>query len=176
MGLRLRSPSPEATHAAARQLGEAIASSGLVIALIGELGVGKTLFAKGLAEGLGVDPRAVSSPTFVIASEYPRPRGGLFAHVDAYRLRHLLELEATGFRDLLAPGAVVALEWGDRFPEALPEDRMEVRIARDPADRSARGLEVTALGPTAAACLARWRSRLTREASRGGGLAQLVCV
>jgi len=174
--LRLRSPSPEATREAARRLAEAIESSGLVVALIGELGTGKTVFAKGLAEGLGIDPGAVASPTFVIASEYPRPRGGVFAHVDVYRLRNLLELEAAGFRDLLAPGAVVAVEWGDRVPEALPEDRMEVRIARDSADASAREIEVTALGPSAAACATRWRALLARKACRGRDLAPLICA
>lgn len=174
--MRLRSPSPEATRAAARGLAEAVGARGLVVALIGELGVGKTLFAKGLAEGLGIDPRGVASPTFVIASEYPRPQGGLFAHVDVYRLRNLLELEGAGFRDLLAPGVVLAVEWGDRVSQALPGDRMEVRIARDPADASAREIEVTALGPNAASCEAQWRARLARDDSVAPDAALVVCA
>ena len=64
---------PEETRAIARELGRAVGSDGAVLALIGPLGSGKTVFVKGLAEGLGVDPRGVSSPTFVIAQQYAVP-------------------------------------------------------------------------------------------------------
>ena len=67
------SPDAEATRAIGRELGRAIGADGLVLALVGPLGAGKTVFVKGLAEGLGVEPRAVSSPTFVIAQQYAVP-------------------------------------------------------------------------------------------------------
>jgi len=158
--LQFRSPSPDATRAAGRLLAEAIDERGAVIALIGGLGAGKTLFVKGLAEGLGLDPAGVASPTFVIASEYRTPGDRRLAHVDLYRLRSGAELEGAGFLDLLAPGAIVAIEWGDRFPEALPADRLEVSIGRSADVGEERAFSVSARGPRAEAALTRWRARV----------------
>ncbi len=128
-----------------------------MVALVGPLGAGKTAFAKGLGEGLGLDPDQVASPTFTIASEYPRTRGLRLAHVDLYRVESEAELEAAGFRDLLAPDVLLAVEWADRFPAALPADRLEVRIA-PPRGGPATHREIfaLALGPAAAEALARW--------------------
>ena len=152
--MRFRSRSSGETRDAARRLGVAIEAVGetraigCVIGLSGPLGAGKTEWVRGLAEGLGIDTRLVTSPTFVIASEYPGPRR--LAHVDFYRLSSEFELEATGFMDLLDPGRVVAIEWSDRFPGALPGDRIEVRIARDADEpESVREVETSALGPIA---------------------------
>jgi tRNA threonylcarbamoyladenosine biosynthesis protein TsaE len=160
--LRLPSPSPEATRAAAGALARALDAGGLVVALMGPLGAGKTVFVKGLAEGLGIDPAAVASPTFAIASEYAAPGGRRLAHVDLYRVESTGELEATGFLDLLEPGAVVAVEWADRLPGALPADRLEVRLGRPDAARapSRRVIEAEASGPVAEAALARWSEAL----------------
>ena len=155
-----------------------------MVALVGPLGAGKTAFAKGLAEGLGLDPDQVASPTFVIASEYPRARGLRFAHVDLYRVESEAELESAGFRDLLAPDVLLAVEWADRFPAALPADRLEVRITpigkaakrprsepqasevRAPAGVAATHREIfaIALGPAAAAALARFGAARDRGA------------
>lgn len=160
--MQLRSPSPEATRRSARALAESLDARGLVLSLSGPLGAGKTVFVKGLAEGLGIDPERVSSPTFVIASEYPA-RGGLrFAHVDLYRVESVAELEAAGFLDLLEPGWVLAVEWGDRLPQALPAERLSLRIGR-PAAHAAPALRVLhaeASGSVAEAVLARWRDAL----------------
>ena len=158
------SPSPEATRAAARALAATVGPEGLVVALIGPLGAGKTVFAKGLAEGIGVDPTVVASPTFVIACEYRGAGGGRLAHVDLYRIQSAAELEGAGFLDLLEPGVLVAVEWADRFPEALPTDRLEICIARSqsPDAPESRLLEAKARGPGARAALARWR-----ESGRG---------
>lgn len=165
----LRSPSPDATRAAGRLLGEVLGAEGAVIALVGPLGAGKTLFAKGLAEGLGIDPAALASPTFTIAHEHRAPSGRAFAHVDCYRLRSAAELEAAGFLDLLAPGAVVAVEWGDRFPQALPADHLRVELARADGD-SQRWLSAVASGPAAEALLARWLEAIRRHAALRGDL------
>jgi tRNA threonylcarbamoyladenosine biosynthesis protein TsaE len=163
--LRWTSRSPEATRAAARDLARSLGGRGLVVALVGPLGAGKTAFVQGLAEGLGVDPGEVASPTFVIASEYP-PAGGLrLVHADLYRLASEAELETAGFRDLLAPDVVLAVEWADRFPDELPRDRLELRIARSAgAPATHRELFAVALGPAAAEALARW----TAARDRGG--------
>jgi tRNA threonylcarbamoyladenosine biosynthesis protein TsaE len=169
--LRWTSRSPEATRAAAAELARRAGRRGLVVALVGPLGAGKTAFAKGLGAGLGVDPDQVASPTFAIASEYPRARGLHFAHVDFYRVASEAELEAAGFRDLLAPGVLLAVEWAERFPAALPADRLEVRIAPPPAGPAThRELFALALGPAAAEALARWSAALgrRRSGSRGG--------
>jgi tRNA threonylcarbamoyladenosine biosynthesis protein TsaE len=153
------------------------ADAPIVIGLCGELGAGKTLFAQGLAEGLGVDSRQVSSPTFTIASEYSLSSGARLAHIDLYRLEDPAELEAVGFVDLLEPGNVLAIEWADRFPSQLPDDRLEVRLercglARDAefADASApatpRRITATARGAVSSALLERWQREL---AARGLG-------
>ena len=126
-----------------------------MIALSGPLGAGKTVFAKGLAEGLGLDPRRVASPSFVVACEYALPAGGALArlvHVDAWRLSGADELEDAGLRDWLAPGTLLAVEWADRVPGALPDDRLEVRLAGEGGERV---LEIEARGPRAAQTLAR---------------------
>jgi tRNA threonylcarbamoyladenosine biosynthesis protein TsaE len=158
--LWLRSRSPEATGTAGRLLGEVIGAEGAVLALCGPLGAGKTVFAKGLAAGLGIDPARVASPTFVIACEYPAPDGRRLAHVDCYRLTSPAELEAAGFLDLLEPGTVVVVEWADRFPDALPPDHLAVRFAREPGEGSRRWLSAVASGPAAESLLARWREAI----------------
>jgi tRNA threonylcarbamoyladenosine biosynthesis protein TsaE len=166
--LRLPSPSPEATRAAALSLAVALGDGGLVIALTGPLGAGKSVFARGLAEGLGVDPARVASPTFTIASEYETRDARRFAHVDLYRIGSESELEDAGFLDLLTPGAVVVVEWSDRLPGALPSGRLEIRIER-PAGEGApthRVLNAVAFGEAAVAVLARWRDA---EADRADG-------
>jgi len=163
--LRFRSPSSRETREAARRLGVAIEAVpetraiALVIGLAGPLGAGKTEWVKGLAEGLGIAGELVASPTFVIASEYPGARP--LAHVDFYRLESEGELEAAGFVDLLDPGRVVAVEWADRFPDALPEERIEVRIARGVEEpETQREVEVVARGPIAGRVLERFEREM----------------
>jgi tRNA threonylcarbamoyladenosine biosynthesis protein TsaE len=114
---RILTTSSEAeTTAAGRDLGGRL-GPGAVVLLQGPLGAGKTAFVRGLAEGLGCDPGAVSSPTFTIIQEYT---GRLTVqHVDLYRLGPA-EVEDLGLDDLIA-GQVLAVEWPDRWrtaPEA----------------------------------------------------------
>ncbi len=150
-------------------MGEAIACVGvgeaLVIALVGPLGAGKTEWVKGLAEGLGIDSRIVTSPTFVIASEYSGRHG--LAHVDLYRLESDAELEEVGFRDLLTAGAIVAVEWADRFPALLPADHIEVTIGRARSGAADdREIEIRATGPETEQVVRAWR-RLLGEQNAG---------
>jgi len=169
--LRLPSPSPETTHQAAHALGRSVGSGGLVLALTGPLGAGKTAFARGLAEGLGIPAASVSSPTFVIMHEYVGPAGQRLAHVDLYRVESQGELEAAGFLDLLEPHAVVVVEWADRLPEALPADRLELRIERPEgrAGSARRVLHAKASGEASEATLARWREALGAASSETPG-------
>lgn len=179
---------PEETHALGRALGRAIGADGLAIALVGPLGAGKTVFVKGLAEGLGVDPRVVSSPTFVIAQQYRVPSGPeALHHVDLYRLESEDELEAIGFFDMFALGSVVAVEWADRFPEVLGREYLEITLegpsaASDSGDelgeaeslRPGRGAKVRASGEQAQAVLADWAGRSEAGDTAGGSTGQGV--
>ena len=112
------------TAAVGRQLAAQLAP-GAVILLTGDLGAGKTAFVRGLAEGLGVDPADVSSPTFTLVQEYRRGRL-LLRHVDLYRLTPA-DTADLGLDDMVAEGGVVAVEWPDRWQRA-PVDAVEVLL------------------------------------------------
>ena len=123
-GIAVRSP------LAMRRLGAclgALLQEGDFVGLVGELGAGKTVLARGIAEGAGVPESQVASPT--CASVYPYRGRILLHHADFYRLADLDELYATGFFDLLGQGATV-VEWIDRVPEAMPPDCLTLSIAR----------------------------------------------
>lgn len=185
------SPDPEQTFASAAELGRSIGAGGLVLALVGPLGAGKTVFVKGLAEGLGIDPRVVSSPTFVIAQQYPVPSGPeALHHVDLYRLESALELESIGFDDMLGEGQVLAVEWADRFPEVLGSEFLRIEFegpspeeedaAKEGAAWRGRRAQVTAHGDDAERILADWAQRVegdkpsdARGGSAGGGASAL---
>lgn len=155
---RFRSPSPEATHAVARALSSVLEEGGLVVALRGPLGAGKTGFVRGLAEGLGVDPCVVSSPTFVIANEYSAPERGMrLVHLDLYRLERAADLESAGFLDALDACSIVAVEWADRLLDALPADHLEIELSGpgEEAERE-RIISVSAHGMLSASVLRRW--------------------
>lgn len=158
--MRFRSPGPDATFEAGRSLAAAVDRKGLVLVLAGPLGTGKSVFVRGLAAGLGIHPAAVSSPTFTIVNQYPAPDGRELAHADFYRLEDEREVENVAFVDLLRPGAIVAVEWGDRFAAVLPDDRLALSLARVPGAEEARVAEVSAQGPNAGAVLARWQDAL----------------
>jgi tRNA threonylcarbamoyladenosine biosynthesis protein TsaE len=115
---------PEETALLGREVSGLI-QPGTVISLEGPLGAGKTTLSKGVAAALGCAEEA-SSPSFTIVHEYPGGRLPLH-HFDFYRLKHLDELSGTGFEDCLAEGGVI-VEWGDKFPEALPQGSIKLRI------------------------------------------------
>ena len=131
--------------------------------LSGPLGAGKTLFAKGLAQGLGVAPETVTSPTFAICSEYDLADGRRLAHLDDYRLESTAELEGAGFLDLLVAGTIVLIEWGERFRDALPADRLEIEISRPDEIPTRRRLDAVACGPAAARVLTDWGAKLVSK-------------
>jgi len=157
--LSLHSRASEETRRVAAGLARAwlatTEGAGLVLSLTGPLGAGKTVFVKGLGEGLEIGADLVSSPTFVIANQYPGANGNALHHVDFYRIEEAAELEDMGFFDLIAPGALLAVEWGERFENALPHERIEVRIS--PEGEVERRIDVTARGDGPCAVLAAWR-------------------
>ena len=140
MSERLTSGSEEETRALAMELAKSL-RAGDVVALFGDLGAGKTRFVRGLAEGLGVDPSFVSSPTFVLMQEYDGGRDGLtLIHVDAYRLSGPDEYEDLGLDDLVPQNALLAIEWAERVDSALPAHAIRVRIAH--LGREERAIEI----------------------------------
>ena len=138
----LRSDGPSATRAIGRSLGRE-ARPGTLIALIGELGAGKTQLAKGVAEGLEV-ATVVNSPTFVLMNEHIG-RLRLY-HADAYRLDEPEEALDAGLIEDRQSDGVVVVEWADRLEGWLPAERLEITISDDGADPSVRTLRWVASG------------------------------
>jgi tRNA threonylcarbamoyladenosine biosynthesis protein TsaE len=99
---------------------------GAVVALYGDLGSGKTRFAKGISLGLGIT-ETVTSPTFTIVNEHRGGRLPLF-HFDCYRLRSSSELDELGFDEYIFGEGVCVLEWAEMIAERLPEQRFDIRI------------------------------------------------
>lgn len=105
-----------------------------VVLLIGELGAGKTTLTKGIVEGLDIaEADDVSSPTYTLIHEYGDPVS--VYHVDLYRLETLKEVRRLGLEDLFDQPALVLIEWGERFPELMPDDRIEIRLTHEGEDR-----------------------------------------
>jgi len=112
----------------------------VVVLLIGNLGAGKTTLAKGIVEGLGAaHPDEVSSPTFTLIHEY----GAGVYHIDLYRLDRADQVAGIGLDEILERQAVVLIEWGERFPELMPVERVEIRL-RAAAGGDAREITVSA--------------------------------
>lgn len=123
---------PEETVA----LGKFFAASlkpGDVVALSGNLGSGKTLFAMGVCEGLGTHGH-VSSPTFTLINEYPAPFG-VVAHVDLYRIRTRAELSELGIDEYFNDRTVALIEWGESMFDLLPPAHYRVKIEAGGAER-----------------------------------------
>ncbi len=111
-----------------------------MVLLIGNLGAGKTTLAKGIVSGLGAaDADDVSSPTFTLIHEYG---GGRVYHIDLYRLDEPREVATLGLDELFERDALVLIEWGERFPQLLPRERIEIRLTGNLDERE---IEVTAL-------------------------------
>ena len=120
--------SMEETRELGRQMGTA-AGPGDVLTLSGDLGVGKTVFTKGFALGIGVT-EAVSSPTFTIVQEYHSGRLPLY-HFDVYRIADPEEMDEVGFDDYVYGDGVSLIEWAELIEEILPEKRTRILIEKD---------------------------------------------
>ena len=131
-----------ASEAATIALGERLARQWpqrAVVLLIGNLGAGKTTLAKGLVSGTGAAaPDEVSSPTFTLIHEYG---GGRVYHIDLYRLEEPRELATLALDEIFERDSLVLIEWGERFPQLLPAERIEIRIRA--AQNDEREIEVT---------------------------------
>lgn len=136
MHAELTSESVERTIEIGRRLG-ALLEPGDVVALVGQLGAGKTCLTRGVAEGIGADPDIVTSPTFVLINEY---EGAIpLYHFDAYRLSCPADMQALGSDEYFAGNGACLVEWADRVEECLPDDYLRVTILIDgPTSRRIR--------------------------------------
>ncbi|HVO99682.1 MAG TPA: tRNA (adenosine(37)-N6)-threonylcarbamoyltransferase complex ATPase subunit type 1 TsaE [Bryobacteraceae bacterium] len=117
--------SDEETVAFGRRIAATLPKKACVL-LIGNLGAGKTTLAKGILNGLGVaEPEEVASPTFTLIHEYGNGRA---YHIDLYRLDTAAEIASLGLDEIFDREAVVLIEWGERFPELMPPDRIEINL------------------------------------------------
>jgi len=121
--------SAEETIAFGRTLAAKL-SPPLLILLRGDLGAGKTTLVKGIAEGFGAaSADDVTSPTFTLVHEYRGPRAALY-HIDLYRVDTERELETLGLDDLVGPGNILMIEWGEKFPRFARERNVEIVLQR----------------------------------------------
>ncbi len=126
--MRFRTSHEEET----KQLGSAIGALLVppsAVLLIGELGSGKTVLARGIFQGLGVDPYLVRSPSFSLVNEYPSARGPVF-HIDLYRLDKASDFESIPLTEILTQTTITVVEWADKLPFAVAHSiRIEITAA-----------------------------------------------
>ena len=120
--------SEEMTFNIGKELGKK-ADKGEVICLEGDLGVGKTVFTKGFAEGLDIEDN-IDSPTFTIVQEYLEGRIPLY-HFDVYRIGDISEMDEIGYEDYFFGEGVCLIEWASRIEELLPESAVHIKIEKD---------------------------------------------
>lgn len=120
--------SEEATRELGRELGKAV-TPGTIITLDGDLGVGKTVFTQGFAQGLGIK-ETVNSPTFTIVQVYEEGRMP-FYHFDVYRIGDVEEMEEIGYEDYFYGTGVCLIEWAQLIEEILPKKYVEIFIEKD---------------------------------------------
>ncbi len=125
---RIESYSAEETFALGRRIGEE-AKPGEVYTLIGDLGVGKTVFTQGVGAGLGIK-EAISSPTFTILQVYEEGRLP-FYHFDVYRIGDVEEMEEIGYEDCFYGDGICLVEWANLIEEILPAQSTQVTIEKD---------------------------------------------
>lgn len=137
----IRTTGVKETIAAGRRLGRLL-SPGDIVCLTGELGAGKTCFVKGIADGLGIKGKRITSPTFIIVNEYA---GKIpLYHIDLYRIGIIEDLRETGMEEIVYGHGVTAIEWAERIKDALPDERMDITLKW--VDDKTRSIKISAFG------------------------------
>ena len=139
---KIETYSPEETLALGETIGKN-ARPGQVYALLGNLGVGKTVFIKGVAKGLGIT-EPVNSPTFTIVQVYEDGRLP-FYHFDVYRIADIEEMDEIGYEEYFFGDGVCFVEWANLIEEIMPKDTVRITIAKNP-DKGFDYREITIAG------------------------------
>lgn len=140
-----------------------VSRSGDLVVLAGEMGAGKTAFAKGFGHALGVT-EPITSPTFTLVHSYDTPGKVTLHHADIYRLSTQHEVADLALAELLEYDGIVLLEWGDVVAQSLG-DHLMVHLVADPDDEDTRRITVSATGRTWAARWERLSGALARYAA-----------
>ena len=132
--------SPEETRTLGQHLGEKL-KPGMIIALSGDPGSGKTCFTQGLAKGAGVVEQYITSPTYTLINEYSGRYP--FFHVDLYRLGGYLDVEEIGLPEIMDSDGIVVIEWGEKIAKTLPLDSIQIQF--DIIDENSRQIQIKGL-------------------------------
>ena len=139
--ITIKTASVKETIAIGKKLGR-LMSPGDVICLTGELGAGKTHFVKGIALGLGIRGKDITSPTFIIINEY---KGKIpLYHIDLYRIGVIEDLRDIGMDEIVYGKGVTAIEWAERIKDILPDERLDITLKW--VDDKTRSIEIRAFG------------------------------
>ncbi|MFH1092865.1 MAG: tRNA (adenosine(37)-N6)-threonylcarbamoyltransferase complex ATPase subunit type 1 TsaE [Candidatus Omnitrophota bacterium] len=118
--------SPEETMRLGKQICRRLPLN-IVIALSGDLGCGKTTFVKGMAQALGIDPKKVNSPSYVLIKEYNVKEGNLF-HLDLYRLDGVKEISMLGIEEYFTQKGLLVIEWAEKAKDLMPDEYIQIKI------------------------------------------------
>ncbi|WP_156919507.1 tRNA (adenosine(37)-N6)-threonylcarbamoyltransferase complex ATPase subunit type 1 TsaE [Atopobacter phocae] len=157
--MQMNSTHHEQTEYFGEQLGQIIEPN-TVIVLVGDLGVGKTVWTKGLAKGLGITD-LLKSPTYTLIREYQSGRLPLY-HMDMYRVSED-EADVLGLDDYFYGGGVTVVEWPQNIADYLPSDYLTIRIERVGSTNEERLIQVMGEGPTAIALMNQWQQAVKTE-------------
>lgn len=128
MKIMIETFSPEETFSVGKKIGEE-ALPGQIYTLLGDLGVGKTVFTQGVAKGLAIE-EAITSPTFTIVQTYEEGRIP-FYHFDVYRIGDVEEMDEIGYEDYFFGDGICFIEWANLIEEIVPKSRIEILIEKE---------------------------------------------
>jgi tRNA threonylcarbamoyladenosine biosynthesis protein TsaE len=143
MQLIFTTHSPTETQELGFRIGKLL-KEGSIVALIGDLGTGKTCLTQGIAKGVGIDAnQVVNSPSYILINEYKGPCP--VYHIDLYRIRYSAELEDLGLEEYIYGHGICVIEWADRLLESLPESYLKIVLAHGKTENT-RKIELISIG------------------------------
>ena len=143
MQLTFTTHSPKETQELGFQIGKLL-KEGSIVALIGDLGTGKTCLTQGIARGVGIDSnQIVNSPSYILINEYTGSCP--IYHIDLYRIRGSAELEDLGLEEYIYERGICVIEWADRLLESLPESYLKIVLSHEKSE-STRTIEIISVG------------------------------